>query len=148
MIAQETRDLIDKLLLEKLPLTGIALSYWCIRKMVADIRQHAVHIYAKKRRSLAQKKGRLTIQCDEMWSFVATKKNKQWVWLALDIETKEIVGVYVGARSRAGAEGLWQSLPARLGSVQYAIPTSGLPIMRFFQHLGIELLVKKVAKLT
>jgi len=60
---------------------------------------------------LAQKKGRLTIECDEIWSFVATKKNKQWVWLALDVETKEIVGVYIGARSRAGAEALWQSLP-------------------------------------
>ena len=47
-----------------------------------------------------------------MWSFVANKKNKQWVWLALDIETKEIVGVYVGNRSRNGAEGLWRSLPA------------------------------------
>ena len=46
-----------------------------------------------------------------MWSFVANKKNKQWIWLALDIETKEIVGVYIGERSRQGAERLWQSLP-------------------------------------
>lgn len=60
---------------------------------------------------MAQKKGRLTIQCDEMWSFVGNKKYKQWIWLALDIETKEIVGVYVGERSRNGAAGLWQSLP-------------------------------------
>jgi len=60
---------------------------------------------------LAEKKGPLTIQCDEMWSFVANKRNKQWIWLALDIETKEIVGVYVGERSCKGAEGLWQSLP-------------------------------------
>lgn len=61
---------------------------------------------------MAEKKGRLTIQCDEMWSFVANKKNKQWVWLALDTTTQEIVGVYVGARSLQGAEGLWQSLPS------------------------------------
>lgn len=60
---------------------------------------------------MAQKKGRLTIQCDEIWSFVGNKKHKQWIWLALDIETKEIVGVYVGERSCQGAEGLWQSLP-------------------------------------
>ena len=32
--------------------------------------------------------------------------------LALDTETKEIVGVHVGKRSREGAFGLWQSLPA------------------------------------
>lgn len=32
-------------------------------------------------------------------SFVDNKGNKQWVWLALDVATCEIVGVYIGARS-------------------------------------------------
>ncbi len=54
----------------------------------------------------------MTLQCDEAWSFVGNKGNKQWIWLALDIITKEIVGVYIGARSRSGALGLWNSLPA------------------------------------
>ncbi len=54
----------------------------------------------------------MTIQCDEMWSFVLKKGNKQWIWLALDVKTREIVGVYVGARSRDGAQGLWDALPA------------------------------------
>ncbi len=34
------------------------------------------------------------------------------VWLALDVETREIVGVYVGDRSRDGTRGLWDALPA------------------------------------
>ena len=46
-----------------------------------------------------------------MWSFVPNKGNKQWIWLALDVGTKEIVGVYVGARDQTGAQGLWDSLP-------------------------------------
>lgn len=79
--------------------------------MVTKLRQHLIHICIKTSRGLAQKKGRLTIQCDEICSFVGNKKHKQWIWLAIDIETKEIVGVYVGERSRNGAEGLWQSLP-------------------------------------
>ena len=54
----------------------------------------------------------MTIQCDEMWSFVGNKDNKQWIWLAFDVETREIVGVYVGERSREGAQGLWDALPA------------------------------------
>ncbi len=41
------------------------------------------------------KKGRLTLQCDE-----------QWLWLALDVMTREIVGVYVGARDEAAARQL------------------------------------------
>ena len=37
-------------------------------------------------------KKRLTVQLDELWSFVDKKGNEQWVWLALDAETREIVG--------------------------------------------------------
>lgn len=59
-----------------------------------------------------QKKGKLTIQCDEIWSFVVTKSNKQWIWFALDAKTREIVGVHLGDRSREGARKLWQSLPS------------------------------------
>lgn len=47
-----------------------------------------------------------------MWSFVGNKDNKQLIWLALDIETREIVGVYIGDRSREGTQGLWEALPA------------------------------------
>ena len=60
----------------------------------------------------SQKKGKLTIQCDEMWSFVGNKGNKQWIWLAIDVLTKEIVGVYIGQRDKDGARGLWNSMPA------------------------------------
>jgi IS1 family transposase len=60
----------------------------------------------------SKKKGKLTIQCDEMWSFVGDKGNKQWIWLAIDVLTKEIVGVYIGKRDEAGAKALWDSLPA------------------------------------
>jgi insertion element IS1 protein InsB len=47
-----------------------------------------------------------------MWSFVGNKDNKQWIGLALDVETRAIVGVYIGDRSREGAQGLWDALPA------------------------------------
>ena len=35
-------------------------------------------------------------QMDELWSFVDDKGNKQWVWLAMDAETQEIIGCHVG----------------------------------------------------
>ena len=34
-----------------------------------------------------KKKGKLRIKCDEMWSFVGDKGNKQWIWLAIDVFT-------------------------------------------------------------
>jgi IS1 family transposase len=60
-----------------------------------------------------KRKRRLTLQCDELWSFVGKKAHRQWIWLALDAETRLIVGCFAGSRDRSGAEGLWQSLPAR-----------------------------------
>ena len=51
------------------------------------------------------------MQCDELWSFVDNKGNQQWVRLALDANTREMVGVYVGVRDEAAAQQLWASLP-------------------------------------
>ena len=34
-----------------------------------------------------------------------------WIWLAIDLKTKEIVGVDLGERGENGAKGLWNSLP-------------------------------------
>jgi len=47
-----------------------------------------------------------------MWSFVGNKETKQWIWLALDTSTREIVGLYIGDRSEVGARKLWHSLPS------------------------------------
>ena len=46
-----------------------------------------------------------------MWSYVGSKANKQWIWLAIDATTREIVGVYIGDRSSQSAKQLWRSLP-------------------------------------
>ncbi len=46
------------------------------------------------------------IQCDQLWSLVDNKGNKQWVWLALDADTREIVSVYIGARDQAAPRNL------------------------------------------
>jgi IS1 family transposase len=45
-------------------------------------------------------------QCDKC------KPLRIWGWLALDADTREIVGVYVGARDEVAARKLWDSLPA------------------------------------
>ena len=53
-------------------------------------------------------KKRLNVQMDELWSFVDNKGNQQWVWLALDAQTREIVGVHIGARSAVSEECLME----------------------------------------
>ena len=46
-----------------------------------------------------------------MWSYVGSKTNNKWIWLAIDVSARSIVGVYIGDRSQKSAQGLWQSLP-------------------------------------
>lgn len=82
---------------------------------VAPLQDYVNNKYAQTPQKLKvsdKPKGKLEIECDEAWSFVANKGNKQWIWLALDKKTREIVGLYLGARSESGARGLWNSLPA------------------------------------
>ena len=52
---------------------------------------------------------------------VQNKENQQWIWLALDLNTREIVGCYGGARSQKSAQKLGESLPPvyRQGAVCY-----------------------------
>jgi IS1 family transposase len=66
-------------------------------------------IYEKQRGSRVQVFG---IELDELWSFVQKKKNKQWIWLALNPSNKQIVGFYVGDRSVKSAQELYKSIPS------------------------------------
>ena len=110
-ISQETKTLIDKLLLEKISLAGIVRATGVSKRWLQTYVNKKYKEVPKEVVVRDKPKGSLTVQCDEIWSFVGQKKNKQWLWLALDGDTKEIVGLFVGARDQTGAQGLWQSLP-------------------------------------
>lgn len=111
MISEETKGIIDRLLLEKLPLAGIARA---LQISELWLQQYVNQKYKQMDRTVQVRpklKRRLRVQMDELWSFVDHKGKKQWVWLALDAQTREIVGVHIGARSAASAQALWQSMP-------------------------------------
>src|SRR5215813_4217587 len=42
---------------------------------------------------------RLEVEADELASFVQKKANKQWVWIAMDATTRQIIAFHVGDRS-------------------------------------------------
>ena len=50
--------------------------------------------------------GKHTVQMDELWSFVDNKGDKQWVWLAMDVKTRAVVGCHIGDRSKVSAQAL------------------------------------------
>jgi insertion element IS1 protein InsB len=54
---------------------------------------------------------RLEAEADEMWSFVGKKANKQWIWIAMDSKTRQIIAFHIGDRSGESGEQLWTKLP-------------------------------------
>ena len=51
------------------------------------------------------------LELDELWSFVGSKKNKRWVWIALCRRTRQIVSYFSGGRTQEDCWRLWSWLP-------------------------------------
>ena len=102
-IDTQTFELIERLLLERISLAGIArvlkLSDAWLQRFVNRFYEHI------PRRGQVSPKAPsiLILQLDELWSFVSCKANKQWIWLAIDYDSREIVGCHIGDRSRNSA---------------------------------------------
>lgn len=135
---KDTYALIDRLLLERIPLAGIAR---VLQLSESWLQQYVNVEYAKvpqQAEVIAKATSRLVVQMDELWSFVDEKGNKQWVWLAIDGASREIIGCHVGDRSAQSAQALWQSLPrhyrqyARIYTDHWEAYAGVLPSKRHF----------------
>lgn len=120
-VSQETKQLIDKLLLERISLRGIQRVTGVSWSWLQDYVNNKLSQVPRQVKVSKKQKGKLIIECDELWSFVYSKKHKFYVWLAIDRATREIIGCYIGDRSRNSARKLWKSLPGvyRQCSVAY-----------------------------
>jgi len=117
VITEEQRAVIERLLLERISLRGIFRAIgvglrWLLYFMTERFTAAPEHLYvqpsARTKRVLLQ---RLEAEVDELWSFVGRKANRQWVWIAMDPTTRQIIAFHVGDRSRQSAEALWRKLP-------------------------------------
>lgn len=51
------------------------------------------------------------LELDELWSFVGNKKQKRWLWIALNRRTRQVVAFVIGDRSAQTCRKLWQRIP-------------------------------------
>ena len=65
---------------------------------------------------------RLGVEADEMSSFVQKKANKQWIWIAMDATTRQVIAFHVGDRSRRSAKRLWAKIPEAYVTTSPSIP--------------------------
>jgi hypothetical protein len=83
-------------LLKKISLAGIA-RVTNVSEPWLQAYVNAKYAAVERTIQVSAKKRRLILECDELWSFVGRKREQQWLWLALDRNTREIVGVASGA---------------------------------------------------
>jgi insertion element IS1 protein InsB len=146
VISDEQRALVERVLCEKISLHGICRAVgvslrWLMGFLVARFAALPaplpVRPIAAPREVLI---GRLEVEADEMGSFVATKANKPWVWIAMAKQTRQIMAFHVGDRSHESAKQLWATLPAvyraqaTFSTDHYAVYTGVIPAA---QHKAI-----------
>jgi len=151
-IADETRALIERLLLERISLRGICRAVgvglkWLLGFIVHCFETLPEHLHVQPitctQDVMIQ---RLEVEADEMSSFVQKKANKQWIWLAMDTQTHQIIAFHVGDRSRQSARRLWARIPAAYRqhatfyTDQYVVSDGVIPAA---QHKAISKLARK-----
>jgi len=115
-INESEKKQIKKLLLERLSLRGICRVMeislnWLLTFIVFIYKELPKDLNVQVKFRSDAVLFRLESEIDEMWSFVGNKENKQWIWLAIDPNTKQIIGCYIGDRSKDSARKLFDSLP-------------------------------------
>ncbi len=51
------------------------------------------------------------LELDELWSFVLKRARKRWIWVALCRHTRQVVAYFIGDRSQASCQKLWERIP-------------------------------------
>jgi hypothetical protein len=117
LVSEETRALVERLLLERLSLHGICRAVrvklkWLLGFLVNCFEALPDPLHVQPITSNADVMiQRLEVEADDMASFVQKKANKQWIWLAMDAKSRQIIGFHVGDRSRKSARKWWVKIP-------------------------------------
>jgi insertion element IS1 protein InsB len=152
LIAEDTRALIERLLVERISLRGICRAVgvglkWLLGFLVHCVEALPDHLHVQPITShqdvMIQ---RLEVEADEMSSFVKKKANKQWIWVAMDATIRQVIAFHVGDRSRKSATRLWAKIPhayrqhATFYTDQYVVYEAVIPAA---QHRAITKLARK-----
>ena len=93
-VSDETKQLIDKLLLERISLRVIARVTGVSWSWLQNYVNNKLAAVPGQIKVSDKPKGKLVRECDEMWSLVFSKTIKVYIWRLIDRKTREIIGCY------------------------------------------------------
>jgi IS1 family transposase/transposase-like protein len=150
-IADDTCALIKRLLVERISLRGICRAVgvglkWLLGFLVDCIEALPDHLHVQPVTCHGKVMiRRLEVEADELSSFVQKKANKQWIWIAMDATSRQVIAFHVGDRSRRSAKRLWAKVPmayrqhATFYTDQYVVYAGVIPAA---QHRAISKLAR------
>lgn len=132
IIDDKTKHLVRKALLERVSLHGICRIFevsmpWLLEFIDGLIQEIPQDLNAE----VVQENDEIEVallEADELWSYVGTKTNPQWLWLIMHSRTRQVVAMEVGPRDRKTAEKLFFKLPEPLKKKPSIILTTSLCI--------------------
>lgn len=118
IISEDTKERVRRTLLERVSLEGICRIFdvsmpWLLEFMQLTFKSLPDDLNATIVTD-TEDLVLITLEVDELWSFVGNKKNPQWLWLVIDSRTRQILAFQVGNRSKKTGEALMAKLPEEL----------------------------------
>lgn len=116
-VSPEKQELIKSLLLERISLRGICRVLKISLSWLINFIESEYQMTPADLQFVAPRAAEIEIFCleaDELWSFVARRANKRWVWLVLERRTRQVIALHIGDRSQASAIALWAKVPLEI----------------------------------
>lgn len=148
-IGEEKRSFIRQALLERVSLEGVCRIFnvsmpWLlqfINEIIVELPENLnATVTGSEELEVA------VIELDEQWSYVGSKGNQQWLWLAFHSSTRQVLGMHVGKRTKEAAECLLKKLPEDLKKKPSFIQISSQCITTSFLGCNIEQSAKSLER--
>jgi len=118
MVSDETKEGVRRALLERVSLEGLCRIFdvsmpWLLQFMEKTYKELPEDLKVTVA-SHNEEVMVISTQVDEMWSYVGNKQNQQWLWMVIDVKSRQILAFHVGDRSKISGEMLMKKLPDEL----------------------------------
>jgi insertion element IS1 protein InsB len=141
-LGSEQRTLIEHLLRERISRRGIGRAVgvrltWLLHFMVERFAACPDDLHVRVPRPPPDVvMRRLEAEAEELWSCVQHTANRQWIWMAMDAQTRQVIAFPGGERRRDSATARWAKIPrvyreqATFHTAQYDAYTGVIPAER------------------
>ena len=150
IIDDATKALVRKTLLERVSLEGICRIFDVSMPWLLEFIGKIIEELPEDLNAEVMSEGDdievVVLEADELWSYVGSKENPQWLWLVIHTQTRQVLSMEIGPRNKQTAERLFSKLPEHLKKKPSTTRISSQCITKLSLGHSTELLEKNLGK--